>query len=358
MYQIIEFKDKKFNLTDMISESEYRIIEKNNDLLSKIMINVKYIDALKEEYKEYLSVIKDKKSTSIKIIRAINNYCSSYRAFLDKWGKYFKRENSKELDEYFKTTVKGVYDSCFEYRFIYNLRNYSQHVGDPVSRITRFVDIDTEVTIKVKTFVSSHSKMQAGFRKELQKIEIDEIDINVSIKIVQKQLEIIHEKLINKIIESTQRLLYSANYIKEFYSKYSKYDGKISIISQKSADEMIEISKRSNQFIYKPYLINHDLAFMILKKSILRFNFKGKYGGEGEKFPEVLKTKNALEIPVFYSGKQYVIYKDIEWTKILEITSLIGGNDYDEIFEVYMPSGLGEDVYKKVINFFEGERKE
>jgi hypothetical protein len=59
--------------------------------------------------------------------------------------------------------------------------------------------------------------MQPKFKKELRQLQFEEIDIDNAIKVVHKELEKIHNKFIEKFIESIEECLYSANYIREFY---------------------------------------------------------------------------------------------------------------------------------------------
>lgn len=361
MYRVLEYveridgNEKEFNLTDSLSEKDYEILRSHNRDILKIESRTEYLKLLNEEYEEYTSVIDNKNSTITQIIRAINNYFSGYKGFLDRWETYIKRELPDEISTYFKLLGNEIYDRCFEYRFIYNLRNYAQHAGNPVSRIYRSIDNDTEVFLNKESFISSHKKMQASFRKELQRIHLDEIDIHASIIVVQKELESMQNKLIMKIVESTEGIIYSANYIREFYEKYSKYEGHLSIITQQNFDTLISGTGTAT---LNPYPINHKMAIEILKGASFKFKFKGRYVGEGDWFPVMHPTDNALQIPKFHSGIESVTYENIKWERIMKRIKVSWAGDYDRLFEVYMPSGLSMEDYKEVIRSLEEQEKE
>ncbi|WP_427110444.1 hypothetical protein [Lysinibacillus xylanilyticus] len=241
--------------------------------------------------------------------------------------------------------------------FLYNLRNYAQHAGIPVTRITKSLENEIEIIINKGNFVKSHSGMQSPFKKELNRSQIEEIDINSAIKVVHKELERVHNVFINKIIQSKDNILYSANYINEFYKKHSKYEGELSIISQENADTLVVMSKEPGTATLNPYSVDYKWALMVLEGANTTFKFKGRYVGEGKGFPKILPTQSVVEIPKFYSGSKHVKYKNIMWTKILEKSGCAYKDGFDRLFAVYMPKGLSMQIYKKVIDSFEEEGK-
>ncbi|XKK20389.1 hypothetical protein HFP67_02400 [Bacillus sp. CB102A.1] len=284
MYKIVESVNNEMRITTSITEEEFNELKKISEPIWEIYGKIRFFDLIKEEYDEYISVIKDQKSTTTKVVRAINNYLSSYKAFLDRWETFFKRHGSQGLIDYFKVSVSEVYDNFFEYRFIYNLRNYAQHAGIPISRISNALDKDIEISIKKETFINSHSGMQSKFRKELQQLQFEEIDIDNAIKVVHKELEKIHNKFIGKFIESIEDCLYSANYIRKFYKKYNKYGGELSVISQGSVDAMVAMSKEPGTTTINPYLVHSKMALFILSSAKIVFKFKGKLIGKSKDF--------------------------------------------------------------------------
>ncbi|MDZ5610135.1 hypothetical protein U2I54_24605 [Bacillus pseudomycoides] len=358
MYKIVESINKEMRITKSITEEEFNELKRNSEPIWEIDGKIRFFDLIKEEYDEYILVIEDQKSKTTKVVRAINNYLSSYKAFLDRWETFFKRHGSQELIDYFKTSLSEVYDNCFEYRFIYNLRNYAQHAGIPISRISTALDKDIEITINKETFINSHSGMQSKFRRELNRLQFEEIDIDNAIKVVHKELEEIHNKFIVKFIASIEDSLYSASYVTEFYKKYNKCGGELSIISQENVDSIVAMSKEPGTATINPYIVPSKIALLILSGAKIVFKFKGKLIGKSHSFPELLKSKNVLEMPKFTSGSRYVEYQEITWVKIQETTGTVWTDGYDRLFTIYMPAGIEEKFYNKMIDSLrqEGEK--
>lgn len=70
--------------------------------------------------------------------RFLFNFLTSSRTYLDHTETYLKRtygSTSVEATKFKEQTIK-LYDSHFEYRFIYKLRNYAQHCAIPLNKIT------------------------------------------------------------------------------------------------------------------------------------------------------------------------------------------------------------------------------
>ncbi len=110
------------------------VIQNSNEFLMTIDSSVKYMlnnslsmSGDKEEYyKQHLN-----------FNRLFLNYLSSLRTFLDHNEVAIKRKFGKESNEVekFKNITKNCFDSYFSYRFLYKLRNYSQHIGLPIDEI-------------------------------------------------------------------------------------------------------------------------------------------------------------------------------------------------------------------------------
>jgi len=66
----------------------------------------------------------------------ILNFLASVRTFLDHNETNVKRYYGEEEKECFKTICADHYDGGFAYRFLYKLRNYSQHCGMPIGNLS------------------------------------------------------------------------------------------------------------------------------------------------------------------------------------------------------------------------------
>ncbi len=69
----------------------------------------------------------------LNINRLILNFLSSLRTFLDHTETRLKRQYGQDSEEFkiFKVLTNNAFDESFGYRFLYKLRNYSQHCGLP-----------------------------------------------------------------------------------------------------------------------------------------------------------------------------------------------------------------------------------
>ena len=75
---------------------------------------------------------------SLEINKGLSNYLSSIKMFLDHSEANLKRRYGKESSRFkeFKSACSDAYDNTFSYKFLYNLRNYIQHCGMPLSSLT------------------------------------------------------------------------------------------------------------------------------------------------------------------------------------------------------------------------------
>jgi hypothetical protein len=95
----------------------------------------------------------------VKMILSINrhllNLLSSFRTFLDHTETYLKRRHgsSSERAVAFKLTTSAAFDSSFSYRFLSQLRNYVQHCGMPVGKMSIHIDFDEETREPVSQYL-------------------------------------------------------------------------------------------------------------------------------------------------------------------------------------------------------------
>lgn len=109
-------------------------------------------------------------SIHLDLNRHLLNVLSMFRSFLDHTDTSFSREfgpSSFQKTEWTKFT-NSLYDSSFEYRFVYKLRNYAQHVGLPPLNISFENSMDQEGT----TFRLDFSKNELVKEKDLWNAKI------------------------------------------------------------------------------------------------------------------------------------------------------------------------------------------
>lgn len=115
-----------------MDEKLFRIVELNySELKKSIQLHTETYD------KNPSADISQFEYVFMDINRLILNLLSSVRTFLDHTETRFKRKFgvSSEEVKLFKEITSAAYDEHFSYRFLYKLRNYSQHCGLPTGRV-------------------------------------------------------------------------------------------------------------------------------------------------------------------------------------------------------------------------------
>jgi hypothetical protein len=102
---------------------------------------------------------------------------SAFRRFTDRTPHALSQRYGDQSDEIgiFKAAASHEFDNEFAYRFINNLRNYSDHAGSPISRITQTsklnADGTTQYTFDVlfnsQTLLVSNKKWHTRVRQDL-----------------------------------------------------------------------------------------------------------------------------------------------------------------------------------------------
>ena len=107
----------------------YKIIVLNfNDFIARTNLSIKDINN---------SDMLEMSNFYLDINRYILNVLSSIRTFLDHTETRLKKDFGKNhmITNKFNELVKKAYDENFSYRFLYKLRNYSQHCGLPAGSL-------------------------------------------------------------------------------------------------------------------------------------------------------------------------------------------------------------------------------
>ncbi|MCY0933038.1 hypothetical protein [Streptomyces sp. H34-S4] len=108
----------------------------------------------------------------------LDSFLSAFRAFVDHTCKWLSSRYGNVVLGEFNSNLSREYDSEFAYRFMYKLRNYSQHCGmPPVSgHVRRWVDPDGEkrqevsVTFDAMELLSKYDGWGQPVKSELQRL--------------------------------------------------------------------------------------------------------------------------------------------------------------------------------------------
>ena len=355
MSWVIEIKNRNLEILNQLTEKQKEEILRDSDKLNSLLKEVNFVEEINDTYKEYLEQLDDKNVSSKKLVRCINNYLSAYKSFIDRWETYLKRNKSESFVRFFKESVSAIYDEYFEYRFLYNLRNYSQHNGTPVSIVSKSLINGIRVALEKEKFINDHTGMQTKFKKELKNISYNDLDVDNAIKIVHKQMLRLHNKLCNRQLNSLddEYLIASVN-VMNFYREHSKNQGELAL-TDLDIEEIRRMSVEPGQVSLKLSKIPSLLAKTIISGAFIKFKFKGRNMGSSSGFPIEHIPKTALEIPIFQTGREYVKSRGITWVRIMESTGLEYRDGYDRYFAVYFPQGLSMKEYEAKAEMFNDE---
>lgn len=151
-YSLSIFKDSEFRADIDFNEAEYLKYSdyllqlkllKNDENLFKI-VELNYEDLILKIEKSIAKMSDgnlyspEQEHLHLEINRLILNLLSSIRTYLDHTETRLKREYGADSEEFgtFRTETSSAYDNNFAYRFLYKLRNFSQHCGLPAGSLT------------------------------------------------------------------------------------------------------------------------------------------------------------------------------------------------------------------------------
>ncbi|MEV8530826.1 hypothetical protein [Streptomyces sp. NPDC051211] len=108
----------------------------------------------------------------------LDSFLSAFRAFVDHTCKWLSGRYGNVVLSEFNAKLSREYDSEFAYRFMYKLRNYSQHCGlPPISgRVRRWIDPggvkrqEVSVTFDARELLSKYDSWGQPVKAELQRI--------------------------------------------------------------------------------------------------------------------------------------------------------------------------------------------
>ncbi|HHT9079596.1 hypothetical protein [Flavobacterium psychrophilum] len=184
------------------------------------------------------------------------NVLTSFIFFIDNAKTYLTRKyrNNEEVISEFKKLKSHHYDNSFAYRFLTKLRNYSIHMGLPLTGLGFDANLDTEIPEEmvgdVLLYVNidalkKEKKLFAGMHHEVLNLK-DDVDLrpliqelSKSILEIQKFIYLVQMKHIEKCI----------NYIEEISGKYKTETNDI---------KLYYVSKRIN---YDAELIVYDIPY-------------------------------------------------------------------------------------------------
>jgi len=206
-------------------EEKYEIIISNFLELEREATNASISEMVRNhiEYKDFFDV---RLALNIRLV----NLLTSVRLYTDQLSSHIcacipQKENTK-------TGVKGLfsteYDSSFEYRFMEALRNYVQHSGIPVHRIStggKWTKLDDGL-LEYSLFFGTQKKellLDGGFKKQVLDEMPDEVNLRAATRIYIEAISHIHKQAREKIEEIVDASrLYLDRAIRDYMVIYEK----------------------------------------------------------------------------------------------------------------------------------------
>lgn len=159
-------------------------------------------ERLKVMYKMFISDIfdflklnselekKNKVTNELDVNRFMMHLLSSGKLFVDFAENQIKTKHRQKFKKFHKLTSQQ-YDNSFAYRFCYNLRNFSQHVGIPISALHKKQDyVDDEKAI-ISLWIEKDYLLNSSFNWKKLRNEIEARNDIDAVELVKSYMEAI-----------------------------------------------------------------------------------------------------------------------------------------------------------------------
>lgn len=148
------------------------VIYNSNEFLGTVEEAIKYM------IENSLSMVGDKQEyykQHLNFNRLFLNYLSSIRTFIDHSETAIKRKYGKGSNQVnrFESVKSRLFDHYFSYRFLYKLRNYSQHCNLPIEEIEISATKQADDTFKAIGIIEFDTETLLDQYKEWGKVKID-----------------------------------------------------------------------------------------------------------------------------------------------------------------------------------------
>lgn len=133
---------------------------------------------------------KNKGTNELDVNRFMMHLLSSGKLFVDFAENQIKTKYRQKFKKFHKLTSQQ-YDNSFAYRFCYNLRNFSQHVGIPISALHKKQDyVDDEKAI-ISLWIEKDYLLNSSFNWKKLRNEIEARNDIDAVELVKSYMEAI-----------------------------------------------------------------------------------------------------------------------------------------------------------------------
>jgi hypothetical protein len=209
------------------------------------------------------------KTPEVELNRHMQNFLSSVTMYLNITERYLKNEYSSDssLVRAFKQDCSQAFDNHFAYRFLYELRNYAQHYGIPITSFNFTEQVnkydprkplhDFTVIVDGDYLLSTNFNWKPGLKAELQ-LQSNRIDIHPHFLTMMSCLMQIYT---NSTEREYTNLLENALNVKSYLDRLPAHAGRPCIFDV-DIDQLASPAKRKNViFTEIPiYLVNAVLS--------------------------------------------------------------------------------------------------
>lgn len=221
--------EKTLDFNRKLKEGELDLINECNEILGDFNIFCDYYNILNknlkdlEEYLQQVGTLQFKikspfmnREMIIQINKLTVNFAISFRIYIDHYEIKIKElagENSKEYKK-FKAISKKYFDTYFEYRFLYNLRNYIVHYKMPITKIIGDAKTQKRIFLIEKNNMMKWYKWQKDVKDDIENLQND-----IVLSDFIKQITVILKKFNKEISYYSDPEVIGALKLMERYSK-------------------------------------------------------------------------------------------------------------------------------------------
>lgn len=129
-----------------------------------------------------------------RISRTLDDFLSAFRGFDDRTSHNLSKRYGDKSEQFlrFKEALSHEFDHVFEYRFAWQLRNYGQHAGSPITNLRASARLENNQVISIcdpvfdsRKLLESYKKWTAKVRPDLERIQ-GEFSVEETIDVVMK----------------------------------------------------------------------------------------------------------------------------------------------------------------------------
>jgi hypothetical protein len=273
-YYVVESNDKGLIALRKISFEEYTAFVSLSQALHQYHYQSRRFDEVRMNWTEFFRVYDEYEAKAIRgeykdkqqyfdlvyvdMNRLLTNFLSSFRLYVDNLERYIKDAYGDHSNEYssFRRHLMREFDSKFEYRFFYALRNYSQHIYFPIYSIGLDVEIDPATRVERRVFKVSFNRDKILENKELSRHIREDLKLfNVAFPVRNQMLKIIGSiSIIAQAFTDNERIK-----LTNLWNQYMKY------FQLREANGEISLGQLNRDPSGNPFFDTKEIPTAILK---------------------------------------------------------------------------------------------